>query len=421
MLALRGRWLNDQILPIIKGIHIVIFNQNQCYYIQKVRLWLEVVRMQLQSIKYSEFENEPKEWNLDRFDINNINLIVGKNASGKTRSLNIINNLAKLIRGELKPTYSSANFDASFDHDGANYRYVLIVSNGQVKTEKFERNGDILLSRGHDGIGKIFAEQLGKEMDFQTPVSELAISVRRDNIQHPFFEPLYEWASSVFHYAFGSPLGKDTLGLFRKGASEADPKNTSMVVGIYKLGEKKFKDDFKTAIKRDLKKVGYEIADLGLAPPSNMVVMDPMAGELAGIWVQEAELKGRTEQEHISQGMFRALSLVIQLNYSIMALKPTCILIDDIGEGLDFERSCSLIELLLEKVQKSQAQLIMATNDRFVMNKVPLEMWTVLDRKGSKCKVFNVNNAKERFESFRFTGLNNFDFFATDYLIDNKK
>lgn len=63
----------------------------------------------------------------------------------------------------------------------------------------------------------------------------------------------------------------------------------------------------------------------------------------------------------------------------------------------------------------------MATNDRFVMNNVPLEMWTVLQRKGSRCQVFNFNNSKEKFENFRFTGLNNFDFFATDYLTENKK
>lgn len=381
--------------------------------------------MQLESIKYSEFEDEPNEWDLEKFDAGKVNLIVGKNASGKTRTLNLINNLARLIRGDTKPTFDSASFDASFSHNGDNYRYTLDISQGKVKTEQFAQKDKILLSRGHDGVGKIFAEKLGKEMDFQTPVSELAISVRRDNIQHPFFEPLYEWAFSVFHYAFGTPLGKDIFGIFRKSASETglsepDPKNTALVVGIYQMGEKKFQDQFKTAVKSDLKKIGYDISDIGLGRPSRMATADP-TGELTGIWIKETGLKGKTEQTDISQGMFRALSLIIQLNYSIMALEPTCILIDDIGEGLDFERSCLLIELLLEKVKRSKAQLIMATNDRFVMNNVPLEVWTVLYRDGYHCKVFNIKNAKEKFENFRFTGLNNFDFFASDYLSENKK
>ncbi len=373
--------------------------------------------MRLVSIKYSENDHKPKEWNLDELMLDQITLIVGRNASGKTRTLNIINNLARLIRGDSKPTYTSANFDAHFDHDGDNCCYKLSILNGNVVEEKFESKGQELLTRGQEGIGKIFASKLNKIIDFQTPPSDIALTSRRDNIQHPFFEPLYDWASSVFHYAFGTPLGRDIFGLFKKEGAKFDPRNTACVVPIYKHGEKEFGDIFKEAIKADLRIIGYDVTDIGLAAPSKIIATDPpLAGELMGLWIQENGLKGKTEQDDISQGMFRALSLIIQLNYSIIALKPACILIDDIGEGLDFERSCSLINLLLEKVKDTHTQLLMTTNDRFVMNNVPLEMWTVLYREGSHCKIINVHNAKEKFEQFRFTGLNNFDFFATDYL-----
>ena len=65
-------------------------------------------------------------------------------------------------------------------------------------------------------------------------------------------------------------------------------------------------------------------------------------------------------------GMFRALSIIVQVNYSVLADTPSCILIDDIGEGLDFERSCDLIDVLISKAKNSSVQLLMATNDRFV-------------------------------------------------------
>ncbi len=116
--------------------------------------------------------------------------------------------------------------------------------------------------------------------------------------------------------------------------------------------------------------------------------------------------------------MFRAISLIIQLNYLKLTREPSCILIDDIGEGLDYERSCHLIKLIMDKAENARFQLIMATNDRFVMNEVPLEYWTVLHREGKRCRVFNIKNSKEKFEEFRFTGLNNFDFFSSDYLIE---
>jgi hypothetical protein len=90
--------------------------------------------------------------------------------------------------------------------------------------------------------------------------------------------------------------------------------------------------------------------------------------------------------------------------------------VDDIGEGLDFERSCLLIDLLRQKAKNSVVQLVMATNDRFVMNKVPLEEWSVLQRTGPLVKVRNYANSKEVFERFKVTGLSNFDLLTTDFL-----
>jgi hypothetical protein len=121
------------------------------------------------------------------------------------------------------------------------------------------------------------------------------------------------------------------------------------------------------------------------------------------------------DQFEMSQGMFRALSILIQVNYAGMAHQSYCILIDDIGEGLDFDRSTRLIELLREKALESSFQLIMATNDRFVMDRVPLEEWSVLQRHGGHVRVLNYANSRELFEDFKFTGLSNFSFLETDF------
>ena len=380
--------------------------------------------MQLESIKYSEYDDEPRAWDLDMFAVDQINLIVGKNASGKTRTLRLINNLALLLCGERKPSsLSSSNFNAKFKDDNDTYQYVVNIKNGAVIKEEFQSEKNKWLTRSQDGTGTIFYSAEKKHMAFQTDVSELAFTSKRDSIQHPFIEPLYQWAKSVHLYEFGTSLGGNLLELKLEGAAEANTKNTQMVVGIYRRGEKEFADKFKTSIKNDMKKLGYHILDIGVATPSDVQIIDPMPspGELVEIWIQEDGLQAKIEHRKISQGMFRALSLIIQLNYSTMTKMPSCTLVDDIGEGLDHERSCALIELVLTKIQASKTQLIMTTNDRFVMNKVPLEMWTVLHRQGSHCKVFNIKNAKDKFEEFRFTGLNNFDFFASDYLTENKK
>jgi AAA15 family ATPase/GTPase len=122
-------------------------------------------------------------------------------------------------------------------------------------------------------------------------------------------------------------------------------------------------------------------------------------------------------QKDMSQGMFRSLSLLIHIAYNILKETPITILIDDIGEGLDFDRSSRLIKLLIEVAEKNEnIQLIMSTNDRFVMNAVPLQYWQVIQRRGGECQVFNYQNSKEKFDEFEYMGLNNFDFLATDYI-----
>lgn len=371
--------------------------------------------MILRSIEFSQSQNEPKEWRLERLDLGDINLLVGKNSSGKSKCLNVINSLAKIVSSS-HAVLGNAHFRAIFDHDGKEIIYELDLANGKTERESFTSNGKMLLERKATGAGTVFAEKVGKDIEFQTPTSDRAVVARRDSIQHPFFEPLYDWGKSIRHFQFGTPLGKTSYAVFSKTSSvDVDPNDTNAVVGIYKKGEKNFGEPFKNAIKRDMAALGYPIDDIGVSAPESIRVEGPLA-EIVGLYVKETGLAANTEQSDMSQGMFRAFSVLIQLNYSDLASKPSCILIDDIGEGLDYDRSCSLIELLMSKASASHIQLIMSTNDRFIMNRVPLETWSVIDRTGGKVSVFNYKNSKGKFDEFKFTGLNNFDFLATNFL-----
>jgi hypothetical protein len=66
----------------------------------------------------------------------------------------------------------------------------------------------IFLERNNSGEGKVWAEKLKIEIDFQTPIHEIAALKRRDSIQHHFFEEIYNWAKSLKYYQFGTDLGK---------------------------------------------------------------------------------------------------------------------------------------------------------------------------------------------------------------------
>jgi energy-coupling factor transporter ATP-binding protein EcfA2 len=373
--------------------------------------------MRLESVRYSEFDGTPQEWRLEGLRLGPRNLIVGKNASGKTRVLNVVNGISGHLAG-LRPPAHSGSYDVTFADGDNRLRYELICDREEVVKERFTVDNRRLLDRGKDGRGTIWAEQIdrGKEIPFQIPLSTLAAVAKQDAIQHPFLEPLHAWASSVRLFPFGSSLGKDHVAvLVEKGGVAIDERNTDFVVGLYRKAEKEFKDEFKGAVISDMQALQYGLQEIGVCQPIS-VRLPGLPGEPVGLYVRENALPGIIDQFGMSQGMFRALSVLVQVNYSRMTHNATCILIDDIGEGLDFERSWRLIKLLREKASESNIQLILSTNDRFVMNHVPLEEWSVLQRTGGLVRVRNYENSRDVFEEFKFTGLSNFSFLEMDFI-----
>ena len=385
--------------------------------------------MKLDLVEYCQDKGLQSEWSLNGCQLGNVNLIVGKNATGKSKILRAINLISGLLSGDasLKPDRMSREWKLTFDsHDADNKKvYILIVDQGQVVKENFTIGSKNYLDRNESGVGVIWAEKLQASIDFQTPTDEVAAFQRRDSIQHPVFDEIYNWASSLNYYQFGTDLGRRKLAVnspIRKITKNINLRDGDNVIEVFKLGKSQLHQSFIEAIKLDMSLIGYNISDIGIKTPSLLFsdeedeVFDKI--ELKCLYVQESDLKEKTEQGLISQGMFRALSLIIQINYSLLAKKPSCILIDDIGEGLDFERASAMIDVLISKAQTGLVQLVMTTNDRFIMNGVPLEYWSVIERKPGLAKLHNIDNSKQIFEDFKFTGLNNFDFFATQFYVE---
>src|SRR5439155_1916234 len=140
-----------------------------------------------------------------------------------------------------------------------------------------------LLDRGEGGVGKIFAEKIQKKgsfVKFQTPENELAVVARRDSIQHPFFEPLYQWGKSLLKYDFGGSMGHQNLAMFSEEHKKLELaiKDAEQVVAVYKKGDTTFGRKFKSAVISDMATVGYELDDIGLTPPS-LIVPPGVKGE----------------------------------------------------------------------------------------------------------------------------------------------
>ena len=348
--------------------------------------------MQLKKLNFSEFENEPNAWSLDGLIFENTNLLVGKNATGKTNTITKITYLGKMLSGTMPQLLESGNYTVQFSDDKEVYNYKLNILHQKVAFEELSINDELKFKRDSEGIGEIYSAQFKTNMNFQIPKNLLVVTSKRDAIQHPFLEKLSKWAEGLRMYSFNK-LSRQSQG-------------SNSTAGLFVKGEEEFGDNFKNTILKSMAQIGYELDNIGVTAQGLNLIL----------FVNEKNRELNILQYQMSQGMFRALALIIQITYNSLKNLPTTIIIDDIGEGLDYERSTSLIKLITDVSEQGKCQIIMSTNDRYVMNNIPLKFWQVIDRNAGVCKVFNYSNSKELFDSFGYTGLNNFDFLATDFI-----
>ncbi|MDY6786233.1 MAG: AAA family ATPase [Cyanobacteriota bacterium] len=121
--------------------------------------------MKLDKMEYSQNEGLPNSWRLEGCQLGDINLIVGKNASGKTKILRVIDTVADLLSGDadLKGNRASRQWTLNFiASDGRTENYFLKVQNERVVREKLDIGSKTYLNRQESGEGIIWAAQLNQ-------------------------------------------------------------------------------------------------------------------------------------------------------------------------------------------------------------------------------------------------------------------
>ena len=180
-----------------------------------------------------------------------------------------------------------------------------------------------------------------------------------------------------------------------------DLNTPGLLMQAFQKGKEEFGDQFISELIEGMKQLGFDIVDVDVAEKDGVL----------GICVDEGNYI--VMQQDMSQGMFRTLSLFIMMSYTNLSKSSLCLLIDDMGEGLDFNSSRKMMDII-KKIDNSNLQFFMTTNDRYVMNQIPLRFWTIIDREYTNKFVFYVyTNAKEHFTHFKYTGLNNSAFLTT--------
>jgi|WetSurMetagenome_2_1015567.scaffolds.fasta_scaffold68996_1 hypothetical protein len=336
---------------------------------------------------------------LSEINMDLLNLIVGKNAVGKSRVLRVISAFAELINQKSPVFKGNWNFNFISD-EGKDIKYNVFCNDIEISEELIVNNQHKLTRSNEEA--NLYSETARKMITINPPKDKLVLHIRRDNKEFPFFEDLIKWSEGTHYFRFGNIHPNDFLqsDRIRRGLTSIDSSIPRLL--------KDFNGDEIRLLINEFNSLGYGIQD---------IIFDENVGK-GTMFIKETLLNFIIPQNFISQGMFRALSLIILINYLISKSVLHTLVVDDICEGMDYERATKLGKIIFGRMERENIQFIASSNDSFLMDTVDIKYWNVLKRKGEKITSLNYSNSKLKFDKFKYTGLTNFDFFSSDYLLE---
>lgn len=368
--------------------------------------------IKLISYDYSERLSPTGEWSHSGLTLNaDINLLVGKNATGKTRVIDSIVLFAMIISGWRIITAKKYKIKATFDNG---LSVILDYSLDLIAHEKVSFNGETILSRNDQGEGWIARPGASDELKegFCLPANQMAILTRRNLTKYLELESLHAWAASVFSF---SCLDGEILF--------DNPKEPHLpcrhdATSLYKKGLESSGEDFAIAVLKDMAEIGYDLSEITLRhhpdyPDDKNIKHLSSLDHRAYLEVTETNIQNPIRYPNLSQGMRKVLGLVIALNVTLKNRSLICL--DDVGVGLDWERSSLLSHLIARKLKAFGGCFLMSSTDRAVLNAIHIDKWHILRRKDSHCEFKTSLTHQDQIAKFLLTGLANFDLLKLNF------
>ena len=331
---------------------------------------------------------ESSGWQLEKLTLHHQNLIVGMNSVGKSRTLEALGNVIRFIKNdsELAKKDFSCVLRLSNSHQ---IEYAFELSDGLIKSESLLIDGQSKIVRNAST-----AEMYGESVN--PPANKLLIQARRDTMRYPEIEDIILWAEHTSLYVFGN------ITASLKSLSPYMLSTEPLLLEMYE----QIKDQQNVLIEY-IKELGYQI--------DKIEVVENASG---GKWllIYETGIEKPMEFYELSNGMFRVFSVLLYMIYSSTLKGARCLMIDDMGEGLDYRRSTKLGKIVFSYCKAKSIQLIVTSNDSFLLDTVDLDLWNILQRTGSVVTSLNSQTHQELFAKFARTGLSNYDILSSNFI-----
>ena len=181
--------------------------------------------MKLRQLSYIKKSLTPNnnEWSVDELSLMDINLVVGKNAIGKSRVVKLINKAASIINGiavddNFNGAVSVTEWQLHFETaNGSSLKFDFTSSLDMFESEKIYLDEKLVLDRTREQtqIFSYSSKKSNKFISIAPPIDRLTLHVRRDQLEFPFFEDIVKWAKQLrlFDFTAIDPLDSTSKSL----------------------------------------------------------------------------------------------------------------------------------------------------------------------------------------------------------------
>lgn len=278
------------------------------------------------------FSYKEANWTFEPFlPLKEVSLLYNRNAVGKLKAMEAINfTINYILQAASIDNNNGFSSSLTFEDEGLTINYSFSISEGEVTAEELGvANQDPFLRRDKNNAwlqGEII----------NPPANKLTLHVRRDTKQYPHIEKIMLWAEHAYGHCFNENNRKHS-------ASISSAYHRDNLVGIM---ESLPKTSLSKVINR-ARQLGYHIQSI----------------------------------ENAKYDELHAVNLLIYLEYISLRSKPSLLLIDNLCEGVDYDRSVQLGRLLFSYCLKNDIQLIVSSNNTFLIDVLEMRYWNIWLRK----------------------------------------
>ncbi len=343
-------------------------------------------------------------WSFDKISFNGLNLLVGASATGKTRLLNTISNLALFITGARKS--AATVWSIIFEAEGCRYQWDLATDDktdiaGKVIKEKLIRTAGGKRKVIIDRTSEKFVFD-GKELPKLSATESGVFLLKEESLIKPVF--------NEFQFILRRNFWSDELKSLEnyhmsdqkieKGLDQEDTleKLFKMKVGLsYQLWLlKKFLPEKFIRITEYFKNVFPSIEAVSFEDLTKLLPNIAALKEIPAFCIKEAGNNKLIPLHELSSGMQKVLMVITDL---LTLPKGAIYMLDEYENSLGINAIDFLPELLNENDLENQ--IFITSHHPYLINKIPVENWIVFHRKAAKVSVMQGKELARKFEKSR--------------------